>query len=139
MLTKNRSEETAAELDLGQRVASGRRRARVWANKAVSVMCAVTLVCGLVPNVALGSDRAAGQEAQAATATATDDAQATVTQTTADQAGDQAAQTKATEPAKSDAQATAIKKDSAEKSVAYPAVTFPTQHANGVAVDVSAP
>ncbi|WP_248922333.1 InlB B-repeat-containing protein, partial [Olsenella intestinalis] len=142
-MTKNRSEETAAELDLGQRVASGRRRARVWANKAVSVMCAVTLVCGLVPNVALGSDRAAGQEAQAvtATATATDDAQATVTQTTAGQAGDsQAAQTKATEPAKSDAQATdAAKKDDAEKSVAYPAVTFPTQHANGVAVDVSAP
>ena len=106
VLTKNRSEETAAELDLGQRVASGRRRARVWANKAVSVMCAVTLVCGLVPNVALGSDKAARQEAAAATATATDDTQATATQTSADQAGDsqanaQASQTKATEPAKS--------------------------------------
>ena len=67
-------------------IVSTKRRARVWANKALSVLCAVTLVCGLVPNVALGTNTAAEQEAAAAAATA------------------QVIETKATEVATADAQ-----------------------------------
>ncbi|WP_248921357.1 InlB B-repeat-containing protein, partial [Olsenella intestinalis] len=143
--------KTRVGTDPKKPIVSTKRRARVWANKALSVLCAVTLVCGLVPNVALGTNTAAEQEAAAAAATAqvietkatevaTADAQAGA-QADA-QADAQAVQTKVTEPAKSDAQTAASATDAApaaEKSVAYPAVTFPTQRANGVTVDVSAP
>ncbi len=122
-------------------IVSTKRRARVWANKALSVLCAVTLVCGLVPNVALGTNTAAEQEAAAAAATAqVIETKATEVATTDAQATNaQASEAQATNAQATEAQATEAQATEAQKSVAYPAVTFPTQHANGVAVDVFAP
>ena len=120
--------KTRVGTDPKKPIVSTKRRARVWANKALSVLCAVTLVCGLVPNVALGTNTAAEQEAAAAAATAqvietkateaaTADAQATDAQATDAQATEaQATDAQATEAQDTEAQAT-----DAQKSVAYPA------------------
>ncbi len=128
--------KTRVGTDPKRPIVSTKRRARAWANKALSVLCAVTLVCGLVPNVALGTNTAAEQEAAAAAATA----QAIETKATEVATADaQATDAQATEAQATEAQATEAQATDAQKSVAYPAVTFPTQHANGVAVDVFAP
>ena len=137
---------------VGNKPTSSKARMRKRFDKVVAVMCTIAMVFAMVPNVALGNDDAlfeAMQQGESeSVAAASGDAQTNdataVVQAASEEADAQQATNTSTEADKAQAESatTNTKAESGateQKATEYPAVTFDTEHANGVAVNVSAP
>ncbi|SEO44881.1 Listeria/Bacterioides repeat-containing protein [Denitrobacterium detoxificans] len=137
---------------VGDKPTSSKARMRKRFDKVVAVMCTIAMVFAMVPNVALGNDDALfeamqqGESESVAAASGdaqTNDATAVVQAASEEADAQQATNTsKEADTAQAESATTNTKAESGateQKATEYPAVTFDTEHANGVAVNVSAP